>query len=118
MRSVPWSILRRRNPTRLPGSRRVRATLPEVMRMTTPPASSHAHAASPVTHVSLMEVRGVQGGVAAPRSVAEGDELRIPPGSYAGLLCGAPMRGSYAGLLCGAPMRGSWDAPKERAREE
>src|SRR5205807_6488529 len=25
--------------------------------------------------------RGVQGGVAAPRTVAEGDELRIPPGS-------------------------------------
>src|SRR5205085_8167082 len=34
-------------------------------------------------------VRGVQGGVAAPRSAAEGDKLRIPPGS--------------------------WDAPKERA---
>jgi len=26
-------------------------------------------------------MRGVQGGVAAPRSEAEGDELRIPPGT-------------------------------------
>src|SRR5713226_6281965 len=72
------------------------------------------------------EKPGVQGGVAARRSVAEPDELRIPPGSW-----DAPKeratRGKARGPGGGAARRsvaepdelrippGSWDAPKEQA---
>src|SRR5438067_774750 len=75
----------------------------------------------------LERSRGVQGGVAARRSAAEPDELRIPPGSW-----DAPKEratsGEGPGVQGGVAARrsaaepdelrippGSWDAPKERA---